>query len=72
MWIFFVTDVTHSLALAGPNCIIWRLCHSPSYDQYAVIELADKLYNSVTVCFLCEAMKFHPDKQLFQVVGTGD
>jgi hypothetical protein len=22
-----------------------------TYDQYVVIELADKLYNSVTVCF---------------------
>ena len=39
---FFVTDVTHSWASTGPNCIIRRLCHSP---------LADKLYNSVTVCF---------------------
>ena len=26
---FFVTDVTHSWASAGPNCIIRRLCHSP-------------------------------------------
>ena len=25
---FFVTDVTHSLASAGPNCIIRRLCCS--------------------------------------------
>ena len=36
------------------------------------LELADKLYNSETVCFLCESMNFHPDKQLFQVAGSGD
>ena len=35
------------------------LCHrlrtpnEASNGQYVVIELADKLYNSVTVCFLC-------------------
>ena len=28
-FIFFVTHVAHSWALAGPNCIIRRLCHSP-------------------------------------------
>ena len=27
--IFFITDVTHSWASGGANCIIWRLCHSP-------------------------------------------
>ena len=43
-----------------------------TYDQYVVIELVDKLYKSVTVCFLCESMNFHPDKQLFQVAGSGD
>ena len=78
-----------------------------TYGQYVVIELADKLYNYVTiflcfmkVClshrlqagtqcglqhslsaltacpsewrFLCESMNLHPDKQLFQVAGTGD
>ena len=36
------------------------------------LELADKLYNSETVCFLCESMNFHPDKQLFQVAGARD
>ena len=36
------------------------------------LELADKLYNSETVCFLCESMNFHPDKQLFQVAGAGN
>ena len=25
----FLTEVTHSWASAGPNCIIRRLCHSP-------------------------------------------
>ena len=34
--------------------------------------LADKLYNSITVCVLCGSMNFHSDKQLFQVAGTGD
>ena len=34
--------------------------------------LADKLYNSVTVCYLCGSKNFHSDKQLFQVAGTGD
>ena len=26
---FALTDVIHSWPLAGPICIIWRLCHSP-------------------------------------------
>ena len=26
---FFLTNATYSLALAGPNCIILKLCHSP-------------------------------------------
>ena len=30
-----------------------------TYEQYVVIEFADKLYNSVT---LCESMNFHLDK----------
>ena len=37
----------HSDITAGPNCIIWRLCHSPILFQYVVmtrLELADKLY----------------------------
>ena len=28
-WIVFLTDVIHSWASAGPNCIIQRLCYSP-------------------------------------------
>ena len=40
-----------------------------TYDQYVIIELADKLYNCL---FLSESMNFHPDKQLFQVASTGD
>ena len=39
-----------------------------TYDQNISIELADKLYNSITVCF---SMNFHPDKQLFQVDSAG-
>ena len=27
--VFFFFDVTHYLALAGSNCLIWRLFHSP-------------------------------------------
>ena len=34
IFIFF-TDVTHSWASAGTNCIIWRLCHSPI--QYTIM-----------------------------------
>ena len=38
-WISFfsssLTDVTHSWASAGPNCIIWRLCHSPMVSRAA-------------------------------------
>ena len=50
---FFLTNVTHSWALAGPNCIIRRLCHSP---MVSIVELADKLYYSVMYClFLCFA-----------------
>ena len=30
---FFVTDVAQSWALTGPNCIIWRLSHSPTYSS---------------------------------------
>ena len=32
-YIFFITDVTHSWASAGPNCIIRRLCHSPTHRK---------------------------------------
>ena len=35
------------------------------YDQYVVIELADKLYNSVPVClFLCFVKDFHIGRKL--------
>ena len=48
--IFFVTDVTHSRASVGPQ--LYNSEALPfTYDQYVVIKLADKLYNSVTVCF---------------------
>ena len=40
----------HLCASAGPKFIIQRLCHSPV--QYVIIELADKLYNPVTVFFV--------------------
>ena len=40
-----------------------------TYDQYVIIELADKLCYCL---FLCESMNFHPDKQLFQVASAGD
>ena len=53
----FLTDITHSWASAGPNCIIWRLCHSPMVSMLLHIELADKLYNSVTVRF-CASQKY--------------
>ena len=52
------------LSVCGPQ--LYNLEALPfTYNQYVVIELADKLFNSVTVCFLCESMNFHPDKQLF-------
>ena len=46
----FVTDVSHFLNFGGPNPIIRRVLSSKNY-QYVVMELADKLYNSVTACF---------------------
>ena len=42
-----------------------------TYDPYVVIDLADKVYNYVTV-FVFVSINFHPDNQLFQVAGTGD
>ena len=64
--VFFLTDVTHSWASAGPNCLIWRLCHSPI--QYVVMTRIRfswqtiLINNSVTVCF-CALLKyvFHID-----------
>ena len=38
-----------------------------TYDQYVIIELADKLYDSVTLCFCV-----NPDKQLFKVADARD
>ena len=69
---FFFCNIPNSfLSLGRPQ--LYNLEALPfTYDQYVVIELADKLYNSVTVCFLCESMNLHPDKQLFQVAGTVD
>ena len=57
LFFFSVTDVTPSWASAGPNCVIWRLCHSPMLSMI-VIELADKLYNSVTVCYCSSPWTF--------------
>ena len=45
MLLFFVTEVTHSWPSASPK--LYNLETLPfNYDQYVVIELADKLYNS--------------------------
>ena len=42
---FFVSDVTHSRASTGPNCLIWRLCHSPIQCVCMTrLDLADKFY----------------------------
>ena len=43
--ILFLTDVTHSWASAYNSEAL-----PFTYGQYVVIEVADKLYNSVTVC----------------------
>ena len=49
----FVAVVTHSWASAGPNCIIWRLCHSPiHYVVMTRVELADKLCYCLFLCFV--------------------
>ena len=32
-----------------------------TYDQYVIIELADKLYNSVAVCFCALGLKREPN-----------
>ena len=40
------------LRLGGPQLYYFEALPL-TYGQYGVIELADKLYNSVTVCFLC-------------------
>ena len=64
---FFVTDITHSLSFGGPQ--LYNSQALPfTYDQYVVIESADKLCYCL---FLCESMNLNPDKQLFPVASTG-
>ena len=52
--IFFLTDVTHWQALAGPSFMSEALPIT-----YVVIELADILYNSFTVVFLLPKFLSH-------------
>ena len=44
------------LSFGGPQLYNWEALPF-TYGQYVVIELADKLYNSVTVCF-CASQKY--------------
>ena len=60
----FLRDVTHSWALVGPKCIIWRLCHPPIQCVVmtrTIVSWQTLLINNfVTVCVfvLCESMSF--------------
>ena len=50
IYIFFCNRRNSLLSFSGPQ--LYNSEALPfTYDQYVVIELADKLYNSVTVCF---------------------
>ena len=58
-FIYFLNRRYSLLSFGGPQ--LYNSEASPfTYGQYVVIELADKLYNSVTVCF-CASQKhvFH-------------
>ena len=69
--VFFCNRRNSFLSFGEPQ--LYNLEALPfTYDQYFIIELADKLYNSDTVCFLCDSMNIHPDKQLFKIAGSGD
>ena len=56
-FLHFLTDVNPLLSFGGPQ--LYNSEALPfTYVQYdVVIELADKLYNSVTVCF-CASQKY--------------
>ena len=58
MYIKFFNRCYSLLSFGGPQ--LYNLAALPfTYGQYVVIELADKLYNSVTVVFdLRESMSF--------------
>ena len=65
---FFCNRLNSFLSFGGPQ--LYNSEALPfTYNQNVGLELADKLYNSVTVC--C-CVNFHLDKQLFQVAGAGD
>ena len=67
IWIkvFFCNRRSSFLSFGGPQ--LYNSEALPfTYDQYVIIELADKLCYYL---FLCESMNFHPDKQ---VAGAGD
>ena len=64
MVLFFVTEVTHSWPSASPKLYNLETLLF-NYDQYVVIEFADKLYNSVTLCFCVSPW-------IFIQINTGD
>ena len=70
--VFFVCNRLNSFLSFGGSQLYNSEALPFTYDQYVVIELADKLYNSVTDCFLYESTNFHPDILLFQVAVAGD
>ena len=65
--LFFCNRRNSFLSFGGPQ--LYNLeALSFTHDQYVVRQALKPCYCSL----LCESMNFHPDKQLFQVAGTGD